>query len=429
MARSRRSSGLESRDARRKLKKANEPYWVAIDGAVALGYRKGEKAGTWHVRLRLEGAYRRVALGIADDFRDADGRQVLDYWQAQAAARSAAERLIREADPKWHEDQAKRATARYTVQEAAERYLTWYRDHRKAVRETETAIKAHILPKLGERPIHDLSARELREWLNRLASKPPRRRTPQGKMQAFGDKPETEDAKRARRASANRVLSMLKAMLNRAFEDDLVADDSPWRKVKPFKGADEPVIRFLIPAEATRLLNASPAPFRDLVAAALHTGARYSELTTLAVSDFNPKSRVVYFRPSKSGRGRHVPLSEEGIKLFKQATAGRPSDGLIFSRGDGAAWGKNHQVRPLTHACKVAKIAPAITFHELRHTYASTLINEGVELPVISKLLGHADTRITMRHYAHLADATLRAAVAKLPKFEAPGDRKVAAIR
>src|SRR5271165_1239264 len=115
MARARRSSGLESRDARRKLKKINEPYWVTIDGAVALGYRKGEKAGTWHVRLRIKGAYRRDALGIADDFRDADGRQVLDYWQAQAAARGAAERLVREADPKWQGEQAQRASAAYTV--------------------------------------------------------------------------------------------------------------------------------------------------------------------------------------------------------------------------------------------------------------------------------------------------------------------------
>jgi integrase len=429
MARSRRSSGLESRDARRKLTKANEPYWVTIDGAVALGYRKGEKSGTWHARVRLNGAYRRDALGIADDFRDADGRQVLDYWQAQAAARSAAERLIREDDPKWQAAQVERATAGYTVREASEHYLAWYRFHRKAIRETETAIKAHILPRLGERPIQEIKARELREWLNRLAARAPRRRTRLGKAQAYGEKPDTEDAKRARRATANRVFGILKAILNRAFQDELVADDSAWRKVRPFKGADEPVIRFLAAAEATRLVNASPPPFRSLVAAALHTGARYSELTTLTAGDFSAKAAALYFRPSKSGRGRHVPLSAEGLEFFKRVTAGHPGNALIFTRGDGAIWGKNHQVRPLTEACKVAKIAPAITFHELRHTYASTLINEGVELPVISKLLGHADTRITMRHYAHLADKTLRAAVARLPSLGVSTDDKIRAVR
>jgi integrase len=60
---------------------------------------------------------------------------------------------------------------------------------------------------------------------------------------------------------------------------------------------------------------------------------------------------------------------------------------------------------------------PAISFHELRHTYASHLAQAGVDLLTISKLLGHADTRVTSRHYAHLADKTLAEAVTKLPSF------------
>ena len=69
-------------------------------------------------------------------------------------------------------------------------------------------------------------------------------------------------------------------------------------------------------------------------------------------------------------------------------------------------------------ACHAAKVKPMVSFHELRHTYASMLINNGVELPVISKLLGHVDTRVTFKHYAHLADKTLAAAVTKLPSFQ-----------
>jgi integrase len=65
----------------------------------------------------------------------------------------------------------------------------------------------------------------------------------------------------------------------------------------------------------------------------------------------------------------------------------------------------------------VAKIQPAIAFHELRHTYASHLAQAGVDLLTISKLLGHADTRMTSTHYAHLADKTLAAAVTRLPSF------------
>jgi integrase len=70
-------------------------------------------------------------------------------------------------------------------------------------------------------------------------------------------------------------------------------------------------------------------------------------------------------------------------------------------------------------ACAAAKIEPEVRFHELRHTYASHLAQAGVDLLTISKLLGHADTRITSRHYAHLSDKTFTDAVAKLPSFGA----------
>ena len=433
MARSKRSHRLESLEGRRTLRRANEPYWVTIHKSVALGYRKGVHGGTWHVRLRVARAYRRQELGVADDHRAADGREVLDYWQAQDKARKVAELVTREADPAWQAEQenARResAAAGYTVEDAAKSYLKWYQEHRKAHKATEAAVNAHILPKLGDKPVRDLTAPLLREWHRALASKPPRRRTRKGKAQAFGEKPATDHEKRARRATANRIFTILRALLNKAFQDEKVADDSAWRKVKPFKGTDEPVIRFLTPAEATRLLNSSDGPLRALVAAALTTGGRYSELTSLTAADYDPQRKAIYFRPAKSGKGRHVPLTTESAALFESRTPGSKGSALIFTRGDGAAWGKNHQVRPLADACKKAKITPAITFHELRHTFASTLINNGVELPIIAKLLGHADTRITIRHYAHLADTTLSAAVAKMPEFGIAANQKVSAIR
>jgi site-specific recombinase XerD len=130
--------------------------------------------------------------------------------------------------------------------------------------------------------------------------------------------------------------------------------------------------------------------------------------------------------PGKSGRSRHVPLNPEGTAFFRELMIGRTGDALVFSHADGAAWGKNHHVRPLRDACKAAKIKPAIAFHELRHTYASHLAQAGVDLLTISKLLGHSDTRITSKHYAHLTDKTLADAVTKLPSF-GPDKRSIVA--
>lgn len=123
----------------------------------------------------------------------------------------------------------------------------------------------------------------------------------------------------------------------------------------------------------------------------------------------------MYIVQSKSGRPWHVPLNPESA--VGELLAGENGDALLFTKKDGSAWGKNHHVKPLLAACEAAKIKPAISFHQLRHTYASHLAQAGVDLLTISKLLGHSDTRITSKHYAHLADKTLANAVTKLPSF------------
>jgi len=133
----------------------------------------------------------------------------------------------------------------------------------------------------------------------------------------------------------------------------------------------------------------------------------------------NLSTAHLYIAESKSGRSRHVPLNPEGLKHFKDLVTGKAGDELVLTREDGKPWGHNHHVRALQATCKVAKVKPAVSFHELRHTYASHLANAGVDLLTISKLLGHADTRITSKHYAHLADKTLAQAVTKLPSFAA----------
>jgi hypothetical protein len=87
-----------------------------------------------------------------------------------------------------------------------------------------------------------------------------------------------EDARRARKATANRILTMLKAALNRAFHADRVASDGAWRKVKPFKRVDEAVVRYIAVTECRQLVNACSHDFQKLLQAALLTGCRYSEL-------------------------------------------------------------------------------------------------------------------------------------------------------
>lgn len=422
MARSVRSNPLATRTNRLKLVTGKRVY-VTIGEGLALGYRRpGKGNGTWQARLWTGERYIKHVLGEADDYMDADGSHVTTFFQAQEKARLFAQEARSPTSPT--------VTRPITVGEAVDHYMHWFRENRKSVNETEACINAHILPQFRDKLVSELRSGEIKAWLHALAAKPARRRSRKGSQPAYRAAPKTEDEKRSRKASANRIFTILKAILNKAFEDGMVSSDTEWRRVKPFEKADEPLTRFLTTAEAERLINAASPSFRLLVKGSLFTGARYGELARLHVEHVNLDTGLVYITPSKSGKGRYVPLSHEGLDFFTTAIAGKLRRDLVFTREDGQGWGKNHHTRHMKAACAAAKIDPAISFHELRHTYASLLAQAGADLLTISRLLGHADTRVTSRHYAHLCDNTLKNAVTTLlPSFGHAPDKTIKAIR
>lgn len=400
MARKLRDTTLNSREARLRLKVRGKPYWRLLEAGRHLGYRKRARGGSWVARsFAGEGRYLETGLGLADDASDADGTHVLNFGQAQDKARAwcAGQARIRDGlEPQ--------ATGPYTVADALEDYERHYRRQGRGLAMVRSAINTHIKPALGETEIARLTPQRIETWLHDLADSAPLVRpklvTGARKKRA---KPATADGRRQRRATANRVLTVLKAALNRAWQAGKIASDTAWRRVKPFRGVDAPLVRYLTEAECKRLVNASAADLRALVRAALLTGCRYGELTRLCAADFNPDAGTLLVRESKSGKPRHVVLTEEGQQFFSAAAAGKPGDALLFRRANGEAWKKTEQRRPLLEACKAAKIKPAIGFHVLRHTHGSALAMRGTPLAVIAKQLGHADTRMTERHYAHLS--------------------------
>jgi integrase len=418
MARSVRNAKLDTRSARSKWEVRREPHWVRMDAGAYIGYRRlASGNGTWIARLRGEdGKQYYQALGSADDTTVADGVNVFTFGQAQERARGFFDRKRRELAGHLEE-----RSGPLTVEEVVKGYLT-DRQKRgsKGVHADEVQANARILPSLGSLDVEKLTKRRFDSWLHDLANAPRRLRTGKfAQSQATRDFDHRDgDEVRRRRSTANRVLTILKAALNHAFHEGHIGSDGAWRRVKPFREADAAVVRFLSADEQRRLMNACQGAFRNLVKGALMTGCRYGELTRLQVADFNADAGTVTVRESKAGRPRHVALGGEGRAMFEQFTVGRPSRDLIFNRDDGRPWGQAHQKRPLEAACARAGIKPQASFHTLRHTYASTLAGRGVPTSVIAHQLGHADTRITEKHYAHLAPnyvtETVRAALPTL---------------
>lgn len=413
MARATRESKLETRTSRDKLKVSHHPYFKLIGESLHLGYRKGKRGGKWIVRYYDKEQYKFQTLGEADDFRDANGIDVLTYFQAQDKARQFADEC------KYREKCIGTPGKPLTINDAVIKYLSWYRIHKKAYKETENAINTHILPKFQNLLLSEFTTKEIRKWHEELALKSAQLRSGKGVRNM---KPVNDDADslRKRKATANRILTVLKALLNHAWHEGLAVSDAAWRPVKPFHNVDAPKVRHVTEEEATRLINVCKIDLKALVRGALHTGGRYGELTVMKCSDYNIDSGTVYFAEPKNGKPRHVPLTTEGQNFFETLIAGRAGGEILFKRADGEPWGKSGATRPLKNACKLAKITPAISFHVLRHSYASLLALKGVPLQVIAEVLGHSDTRITSKHYAHLSPNFVADTIrANLPSFGA----------
>jgi integrase len=429
MARTVRDTDLQTRSARLRLSVRGKPYWRVLESGLHLGYRRTRAGGgSWVVRRFVgKGHYSEMGLGLADDLQDADGGAVLSFGDAQEKARIA-----------WKAEQRELlglapATGPHTVVDALRDYFE-ERERRgsKGVKADRHASEARIVPALGSIELARLTTQRLRSWQVALAKANKLVRT---KSTATGRATKAldlndEEAVRARRATANRILSILKAALNHAYHEDRVTSDEAWRRVKPFREVDTPVVRFLTPVECQRLVNACDKDFRNLVHGALLTGCRYGELTRIRAGDYNREAGTVTVRLSKAGKPRHVVLNNNGRELFDALTAGRGLREPTFRREDGGPWLPSQQQRPLAEASTRARIEPPATFHILRHTYASALAMRGVPMGVIAAQLGHSDTRMTEKHYAHLAPSyvaeTIRAA---LPDYGGGDKANLASLR
>ncbi len=205
-----------------------------------------------------------------------------------------------------------------------------------------------MLPDLGGSRLDELTPEIVRRWRDGLARQTVSRgltrlkKNRKARIQEHAeslDAGQQADVQRKKQATANRIFNSFRACLNYAWRDGKVTSDHAWRRVPAFRNVDAPVIRFLTGDEALRLVNASDPDFRPMIRAALFTGCRYGELCALRVGDYDPENDTLVIRTSKSGRPRHIYLSEEGVEFFDELTVGRPRDALLLTHADGSRLG------------------------------------------------------------------------------------------
>lgn len=155
----------------------------------------------------------------------------------------------------------------------------------------------------------------------------------------------------------------------------------------------------------------------DMALVALDAGLRFGEAAALTWECVDSENAALRILNTKSGRDRLVPMTNRLKDMFKSLPVGRPSD-LVFPDGNGK---RQTQVpSSFKRGIKDAKLNEGVkdpkmrtSFHTLRHTFASRLVQSGVDLYRVQRLLGHSTPVMTAR-YSKLADDDLRHAVSQM---------------
>lgn len=272
------------------------------------------------------------------------------------------------------------------------KYYTFIKATKRRASHDMYVFNKHLRDQLGAVPMRDITSEDIDGWMLQ----------------------QVEDGYKA--STVNKHAAMLNRMLNIAIH---------WGHLEKnvFKGAairklsvGDHVQRFLTRGEISQLLAAckkSTHPYLYLfVKLLLLTGARKSELRLAKWKDIDLDKRELFIAISKSGRSRKIMLSHAAVTVLGQIRSRSDALGLGISRDDWLFANPRTQ-RPYTSfhiaffRARDAAGLSAVRIHDLRHTFASLLINNGASIYEVQQLLGHHHISMTER-YAQLFPNTLK---------------------
>jgi integrase len=177
--------------------------------------------------------------------------------------------------------------------------------------------------------------------------------------------------------SANRTLTALKAALNFAVSNRLVsAGVAPeWAEVKPYRDAGKRRELFLDLKQRRALLAASQGSLRDLLEAAMLTGARAGELVNATRDPFDFRTGCISFR-GKTGP-RTIPLSAPALTLFKRLAESKLPTARLLTRDDGKPWAHSDWDELVRAAAEAAGLPSGTCLYTLRHTFITQAVQDG----------------------------------------------------
>ncbi len=224
-----------------------------------------------------------------------------------------------------------------------------------------------------------------------------------------------EDYKKKRKtevsgATVNRELSCLKHMLNKAIDEGILTKN-PVKKVRYFP-ENNIIERMLLPHEKERLVAKSEGYIKAVIIVALNTGMRRGEILNLKWSQIDFANGYIKVDKTKSGKSRTIPMNSLVLSALKQQEQNKDHIEYLFWNSK-----SNKPIQDVRKAFKKSCEAAGITclrFHDLRHNFASSLVESGVDIVTVSQLLGHSNINLTAKRYSHPSPLHKRQAVESL---------------
>jgi integrase len=219
------------------------------------------------------------------------------------------------------------------------------------------------------------------------------------------------------------IMSIIRQIFNFAKRQDCFGGDNPVGKITMPK-FDNKRMRFLTHKECDKLLKelkTRSINTHDIALLSLQTGMRAGEIFALTWSDVDLKRGILALRNTKNTKTRYAYLTEKAKDMLKGRKRGAPND-LVFPGRNGKKIVQisdafNRAVDELKFNEGIDDERLKVTFHTLRHTAASHLVEAGVDLYAVKEILGHSDFKMTSR-YAHLGQNTLWAAIKRLEQHQ-----------
>lgn len=214
------------------------------------------------------------------------------------------------------------------------------------------------------------------------------------------------------KSTVNRYLQLLKKMFNLAVEENYL-EENVIKKVKLFSEKDNLKQRVLTEKEERTLLINSSDTLKPILLVALNTGMRRAEILGLTWNQIDFETRRIKVEKTKSGKVRHIPIEDD---LFKQILNLKNKDGqspFVFFNPETKQPYQDMKTG-FKRACRISGIE-GLRFHDLRHTFATRLVANGIDIETVRDLLGHHSIVITQR-YTHSSDERKRKAIETLSK-------------